>query len=205
MAILCFNVDKALEYFDLNCEDKVLGSKSLHDLFGTANELNEEIRIHGSYHKTKSSDTRKLEELMSVGYLVQAIRARRIFEIGTFVGRMTRILAINAEQAEVLTIDLPQNSVPHNVGEDYVNTKERARITQLYGDSSHFDFSAWKDQIDFCWVDACHDYEFVMADTRAAFMMVRDGGWIAWHDYRHTAWWSGVTKAVWRCHREMPT
>ena len=86
----------ALEYFDLNCEDKVLGSKSLHDLFGTANELNEEIRIHGCYHKTKSSDTRKLEELMSVGYLVQAIRARRIFEIGTFVGRMTRILAINA-------------------------------------------------------------------------------------------------------------
>ena len=46
------------------------------------------------------------------------------------------------------------------------------------------------------WVDACHDYEYVCRDTESALRIVAPGGWILWHDYRHTAWWSGVTRCL---------
>jgi hypothetical protein len=48
-------------------------------------------------------------------------------------------------------------------------------------------------------VDANHDYEYVFSDTQNALKLVRPGGWIGWHDYHHSAYWSGVT----RCIREL--
>ena len=32
----------------------------------------------------------------------------------------------------------------------------------------------------------------------------KKGGWIAWHDYRITAWWSGVTKYIHQLAIEYP-
>ena len=53
-------------------------------------------------------------------------------------------------------------------------------------------------------MDACHDYEYVVSDTQNALKLCRPGGWIAWHDYRHTAWWSGVTRYVREVHKSYP-
>lgn len=61
--------------------------------------------------------------------------------------------------------------VKHEIGEAFKGTSENSKITQLYGDSREFDFSPWYGQCDFVWIDACHDY-------------------------RHSAWWSGVTRCV---------
>jgi hypothetical protein len=66
------------------------------------------------------------------------------------------------------------------------------------------DYSPWHGQCDFVWVDACHDYPVVVQDTRAALRLRHNRGWIAWHDYRHTTWWSGVTRAVRELARSHP-
>jgi hypothetical protein len=51
----------------------------------------------------------RIDEEVLVGLTVQALGARRIFEIGTFEGGTTRFLADKAgEGAEVFTIDLPE-------------------------------------------------------------------------------------------------
>ena len=189
-------LERILELKDLFQTDKYLPSKHINDICsGEANFR--DVVIIGNYHTDRSSDTRQLKELSSIAYLCRAMNFNTIFEIGTFVGRMTRIIAINSgKNAKVYTLDLPQKLVPHDVGEFYRDTDEADRITQLYGDSTFFDYSSWHDAIDFCWVDACHDFEFAYSDTLAAFKMVNDGGWIGWHDYRHSAPWAGVTKTV---------
>ena len=178
---------------DLEANDPVLGSVEITELI--PGEADPQIR--GPYHLHRSSDTRILLELVTLAYLMQVLRPRRIFEIGTFAGRTTRLLALNSPQdAQIFTLDLPRDRVTHDIGVDFRNTPEAAKITQLHGDTRTFDYSPWHGQCDFIWVDACHDYPFVVQDTNAALRLRTEGGWIAWHDYRHTAWWSGVTRSV---------
>ncbi len=37
-----------------------------------------------------------------------------------------------------------------------------------------------------------------------ALKLLAPGDWIAWQDYRHTAWWSGVTKGVRDLYKSSP-
>lgn len=196
-------VHQVLNAMDLEKDDSVLGSADIEDLLPGGGD----IRIVGPYYERRSSDTRLLLELACLGYLMQNLRPQLVFEIGTFVGRTTRLLAVNASpNCQIVTLDLPPEQVEHNIGEDYKHAPEAFRIQQVYGDSRTFDFSPWHGKCDFVWVDACHDYDYVVSDTKNALQLCRPGGgWIGWHDYRHTAWWSGVTRAVRQLHRDYPT
>ena len=188
-----------LEGVDADQDDPVLRTADIVDLLpsGAGQTGFEDVGLPGPYYRKENADTRLLMELTSLAYLVRSIRARTIFEMGTFVGRMTRLLALNAgPEARVFTLDLPRSDVLHDVGRDYRNTPEASRITQLHGDSATFDFGPWHGQCDFVWVDACHDYRYVKMDTESALKLVRPGGWIGWHDYRHSSPWSGVTRGV---------
>jgi hypothetical protein len=49
------------------------------------------------------------------------------------------------------------------------------------------------ESLDFCFIDASHDYDNVIADIHAWFPKVKPGGVIAGHDYPD---WEGVKKAV---------
>lgn len=188
-----------LQHRDIEDPDPVLGTIEVGDLVPIEAPI--DIAIEGPYYSRRSSDTRLLMELASLGYLVKASRPHVIFEIGTFVGRATRLMAINAPaESNIFTLDLPQTTVGHRIGEAFQNTSVQDRITQLAGDSRAFDFSPWAGRCDFVWVDANHDYPFVAADTMNALLIIKPGGWIAWHDYRHTAYWSGVTKCVRQLH-----
>lgn len=194
-------IHQVLNAQDLESHDKVLGSVDLLDLV----QSDADPKIVGSYHCRKDSDTRRLLELASLAYLMQVLEPEVIFEIGTYVGRTTRLLALNClDTTCVFTLDLPRECVSHDVGEAYRGTPESKRITQLYGDSARFDFSPWYGRCDFVWVDGCHDYSYVLRDSQQAMSLCRPGGWIAWHDYRHTAWWSGVTRGVRELARRYP-
>jgi predicted O-methyltransferase YrrM len=183
---------ETLEYSDLWRDDPVLGTAEVTDLFPGTHE----VQLKGPFHITSTLETRRLLELAALAHVVATLDCKYIFEFGTFIGRMTRLLAMNAPDAEVLTLDLPQDQVTHKVGEDYVGTSEASRIRQLTGDSRVFDYSPYAGKCDFVWVDACHDYDFVLSDTTNAIEVCKPGGWIGWHDYHHTAWWSGVNEPI---------
>lgn len=182
-----------LDEIDLCAPDHVLGDAELTEIL----QGDAEPRIIGPYHITKQSDTRSFMELVSLAYVMQVARPETVFEIGTFVGRTTRLFALNTPaDTRVFTLDLPQSEVSHGVGEDYRHTPEAAKIVQLSGDSRVFDYSPWHGTCDFVWVDACHEYPVVKSDSQAAFRLCRPGGWIGWHDYRHSKRFDGVTRAV---------
>ena len=149
-------------------------------------------------------------ELLTIARLVAATNAKSLFEFGTFDGRTTLNLAMNAgADAKVWTLDLPASAAestsaplhPHETqyamkdasGVRYRGTVAESRITQLYGDSGTFDFTAFAKSIDLAFVDGSHAYSYVINDSLHAIEMVRPGGTILWHDY---ARWDDVTRAL---------
>jgi predicted O-methyltransferase YrrM len=148
-----------------------------------------------------------LVELLVLSRLVRELRPKSIFEIGTFDGRTTLALASNAgDDALVYTLDLPAAtptalSIERSErafvdkpasGARFRGTEAERKITQLFGDSATFDFSAYRAELVF--VDASHAYEYVLNDSnRALGMLGTAPGAIVWHDYGE---WPGVTRAL---------
>jgi predicted O-methyltransferase YrrM len=136
-----------------------------------------------------------------------------IFEIGTFDGRTTANLALNAPKSCVIyTLDLPPNKETKyslELGEQYfvdkpepglrykkykdIYKEEISRIHQLLGDSATFDYSEYRNSCSLVFVDGSHSYEYVKSDAKVAMELVKKGGAIIWHDY---GIWKGVTRAL---------
>ncbi len=150
-------------------------------------------------------------ELITICRIVRDRHPERLFEIGTFDGRTTLNMAVNAAPtALVYTLDLPRSGIgsasapihAHEVryadkpesGERYRDTVAAERIIQLYGDSGNFEFTPYYGLIDLVFIDGSHTFEYVINDSLQALkMMKQTGGTILWHDYGR---WDGVTSAL---------
>jgi hypothetical protein len=154
--------------------------------------------------------------LAELGVLAQAAAALAsgiIVEIGTFDGRTTLNLAVNAPaQTPVFTLDLPPEEASAFAlapGErQYVDkpkpgarfraaappwAEAAARITQLAGDSATFDWSPYAAKAGLVFVDGSHAYDYVKKDSETALRLIAAGGSVLWHDYGR---WEGVTRAL---------
>lgn len=124
--------------------------------------------------------------------LLRISRARSIFEFGTYLGSTTAMLAMNAPEAELCTLDLPAGATGSSaVEEDRKLSLSRApvrkldgRIRRLLCDSNEFEPTGLG-EFDFIWIDGGHDERTVTSDTENAYRMRRPGptSVIAWHDY----------------------
>ena len=139
--------------------------------------------------------------------------AREIVEIGTFDGRTTLNLALNApKDAPVVTLDLPadqatafaiEQSEQSLVDKPVSGERFRAcrpslrafagRIRQVFGDSARYDWSPHHGRAGLVFVDGSHAYEYVHNDSETAFRLVQPPGMVIWHDY---GVWPGVTRAL---------
>ena len=155
--------------------------------------------------------------LSELGVLAQAAAAStpgsEIIEIGTFDGRTTLNLAMNAPKGSaVFTLDLPpdhptqfqlapgermfvEKMVP---GERFRNGRrpwpaKAAGIVQLLGDSATFDWSQHFGKAGLVFVDGSHAKDYARKDSDTAFRLVSEGGVVVWHDY---GVWEGVTLAL---------
>lgn len=135
---------------------------------------------------------------------VRLVKAKRIFEFGTFFGSTTLNLALNSPaNAEIFTFDLPKaealaatrNQPDFRVaGErlnhpepDFAGFQEAGKIRPVLGNSRDFDFSPFNNSMDMVFIDGGHDYETVKSDTSNALAMLKaEGpGCIFWHDYQN--------------------
>ncbi len=149
-------------------------------------------------------------ELKVISSLVKQHQPKTIFEIGTFEGRTTLNMALNAPAgAQIYTLDLPAEGLSgakltieagelayiqkSQSGGRFLGTPQQQLIKQLYGDSATFDFTPYHKQIDMVFIDASHAFDYVLNDSRHALAMVRPGGLILWHDYTN---WDGVRSAL---------
>ena len=154
--------------------------------------------------------------LAELAILAQAAAAvapgSSVVEIGTFDGRTTLNLAINAADASVFTLDLPPDEralyalAPGErkyVDKPQPGARFRAcgpawqvaarRITQLLGDSATFDWTPHEGRASLVFVDGSHAYDYVRKDSVTAMRLVAKGGLVLWHDYGR---WEGVSRAL---------
>lgn len=137
--------------------------------------------------------------------LINTRRYSTAFEIGTFNGGTTRVLAETVpDGGHVWTLDLPQPDFDatqrapgfdgSQVGCVYRHSPAAEKITQLFGDSRTFDFRPYQRAADLVLVDAGHEYSNGYADTLAALHVVRPGGIVVWDDFE--PYWHGLVHGV---------
>ena len=133
--------------------------------------------------------------LASLSHLV---KARRVFEFGTYKGVSTTQLALNiGEEGMVFTLDLPEDHPAYTLPIPKPEERQIAaeggkgiliprdllnRVTFLRSDSATFDETPYLGTIDLVFVDGAHSYEYVKNDTEKGWRMLRSGGVVAWHD-----------------------
>lgn len=141
--------------------------------------------------------------------LVDQMKAKSFVEVGCKEGRTTGFLLANFPELHVTAID-PWAPVA-NTDEDYkdwdfaqierdfwANTRageyrcEMVRKTSLEA-AAHFQKHNHH-CADIIFIDAGHDYENALADIRAWWPLVREGGMLCGHDYQHR--FPGVMRAV---------
>src|SRR5437016_4920323 len=124
--------------------------------------------------------------LLETSLIIAAARvvgARKVFEFGTYLGSTTLNLALNTpEDAEILTIDLDEHYAkevqqdPADAPLTQIHIAEKSslafmgspvsqKIRTLTGNSTTFDFSAWRGSVDLAFIDGGHDLATVKSDT----------------------------------------
>lgn len=149
-------------------------------------------------------------ELIAICRLIRAAQPSNLFEFGTFDGRTTLNMVVNADRgATVYTLDLPRSEIDsaasrihaHEIvyaakaasGERFRGTDAESSIVQLYGDSGQFEFGEHYGKMDFVFIDGSHTFDYVVNDSLHALRMLTPKGTIVWHDYGR---WDGVTAAL---------
>ena len=155
--------------------------------------------------RRRGSGGTSLLETMLIIAATRIVDARRVFEIGTFLGSNTLNMALNLpDDGKVFTLDLDAHHAKgleqlpedapltklHLQSEsqlDFANTTVARKINMLIGNSTTFDFSPWKRSIDFSFIDGGHDYATVKSDTENAMEMaaIEKPSCIMWHDYHN--------------------
>jgi predicted O-methyltransferase YrrM len=149
----------------------------------------------------------RLEELVYLAATTRLLRPRKIFEIGTFKGRTTTVFALNAPDAEILTLDLPPDAEAaagyidsdaalvrdRNLGQFIAQYGVEAHCRQVLGDSKAFDPRPHAGTVDLAFIDGAHTYDYVKNDTAKAAVMMSPDGLIFWHDYGGKGTFRGIT------------
>jgi hypothetical protein len=155
------------------------------------------------YHLTDGEDWFTYPELYKA-IVRNAPEKAHFVEVGVWKGRSAAFMAVEIiNSGKIIQFDLVDTwngSIEHQpLQEDvfevfnkniapvssYVNIKRMESIlaAPTYKDGS----------LDFVFIDAAHDYENVKADIKAWLPKVKQGGYLAGHDYPT---WPGVTQAV---------
>lgn len=167
----------------------------------------------------KRNRNQRISELALLAHAAAAANpGSTLFEIGTYDGRTTLNIALNApSDCRVVTLDLPPDdpksgalkdgsveTYQHLIGSRYRAYLESfpgttVPIEQLYGDSTEIDYRPWRGKCGLVFVDGDHSYEGAKADSQSALDLVAPGGMILWHDY---GIWEGVNRALDELNRE---
>lgn len=122
-----------------------------------------------------------------------------MFEIGTYFGLTTRVLAMAHPESIVHTIDLPEGFDPENddceipkddfhliknrrVGDGFRHDPSIKNVVQHFGDTAKWDYTPVKDA-ELFFIDGSHTYEYIKNDTEKCLEACRGHkATFLWHD-----------------------
>jgi hypothetical protein len=138
-----------------------------------------------------------LEILILSDFKSELNESQNVLEIGTFEGITSLNCSLNAKNSTVSTLDIDldyslidvQEETYLDYDKELINSKNRrsdilnniGNITQLYGDSTEYDFFSINYSMAF--IDGRHDYHTVKSDTDNIIKHINKPGSLFWHDY----------------------
>lgn len=138
------------------------------------------------------------EDYLILHCLLRIYQPKSVFEIGTNLGRGTKIIKNALPDSDVYTLDLPTElahiSLQHPLNEghgDKVGELCDLPFTQLRGDSMTFDFSKYP--CEGYWIDAEHCYKNVNHETMQAINC--GARFISFHDSDIEDVYAGIVDA----------
>ena len=161
---------------------------------------------------------RRIRDAESLGTMIRNSRSKIILEIGTSNGMGTVLIAANAPEAQIFTINIPPEEILNGEGgklttiaiekeEIGIEYKKRSlkNINQIYANTA-----TWQPdigEIDIAYIDGCHDTEFVYNDTKKILPFMKKGGFILWHDFnldlvKKYTWINSVCLGVEKLYKE---
>lgn len=146
------------------------------------------------YEYLEDVNLRRLRDAESLGAAARNGEPSLCVDIGTGRGHSAALIAVNAPQARVLTINAPPEEIDSGragrhttmaLGRDEIGAYYRERglgnVTQLFANTS--DWRPGPEPIDLAFVDGSHDAGFVFDDTRKVLTRMAGGGFVLWHDF----------------------
>ena len=152
------------------------------------------IRIEGAYSYVDGS--LPLCDLLALLSVLVDRSPQTVLEIGTFNGYTTRLMALNLPDAEIHTIDLPENFSDsgagmqkddwhlisaRRVGSEYRADPSITSVKQHFGDTAEYVFPT----AEIFFIDGSHTYAYVRNDTEKALMSSATKV-LMWHDCDRT-------------------
>lgn len=120
------------------------------------------------------------------------VEAKIVLEIGTAGGHTTAVMAENAPNATVYTVNIPPEDITQG-GKLTTYAPDRDEIGKYYRDRGCSNVNqilantaVWEPAfgpIDVAFVDGSHDAEFVFNDTVKILRRCRPGSLLIWHDF----------------------
>lgn len=153
---------------------------------------------------------RRLRDAEVIGAACANGDPRILLEIGTCQGHTTALMARNAPQSTVYTVNIPPEeinqggkhvtaAVAHEVIGQVYRQQGLTNVRQIFANTANWrpDFGP----IDVAFIDGCHDADFVYHDTRKVLDRLRPGSVLLWHDLNPSlvdkySWMAEVARGV---------
>lgn len=168
----------------------------IHKLYNFAQQpvLNDPELDNFDYPEDLNQRRRRDAEVLASVFANSNSSGKQALEIGTSEGKTTALLASNAPDLTIHTINIPPEEVASGAGGNYTTwALEKEKIGRYYRDAGHTNVrqifantATWKPDIGpICaaFIDGCHDAEFVVNDTKKVLSIAEPGSFIMWHDY----------------------
>jgi hypothetical protein len=164
------------------------------------------------YEHAEDLNERRIRDAESVGTVVRNINPSTCLDIGTSTGHSAAMMALNAPQAQIYTVNIPPEEAKSGEGGVLITVAiEREKIGSYYRERGLKNIhqilantATWSPDIgkvDAAFIDGCHDTEFVFNDTCKILPHTHSGSFIMWHDFNPAAtgiahWIFSVCKGV---------
>ena len=168
--------------------------EELRKLFGWQSEPILDDPMIYEFASLEDINQRRLRDAECLGTIARNANPKVCLEIGTAEGHSTALIAVNAPQAEVFTINIPPEDVYAGEGGvlttaafarqqigSYYRERGLTNVVQILENSAR-----WKPDIgtiDIAFIDGCHDTDFVYNDTLKILEHAKPGSFLLWHDF----------------------